>query len=176
MILRELYTIHCTCVCVCVCVRLCSPFPWLGGLKGHIVGSPDSASSLVRRQKHPPCCLVSFAVTPTYTAPSHSSQTQSNKRCSQSRLLNNQGRHPWRWAAVPWVLRTPICAVGWPCPACREVWQRDLTALLPCPRTRCHRGIIRADWVAPGRQQHRCSRWTISEDSPTKTGPTKGPC
>lgn len=38
------------------------------------------SSKLLLQQKHPSCCLVSFAVTPTSTAPSHGSRTQSNKR------------------------------------------------------------------------------------------------
>lgn len=50
-------------------------------MKGHTVSSPDSSSSLVRQQKCPSCCLVCFAVTPTSSAPSHSSQTQTNKPC-----------------------------------------------------------------------------------------------
>lgn len=66
-------------VLVCICVHLA--YSWHAGTKGHIVGSPDSSSSLARQQKHPSCCLVSFAVTPTSTAPSHSTKTQMNKHC-----------------------------------------------------------------------------------------------
>lgn len=122
------------------------------------------------------CCLVSFTVTPTHPPLHHATAKHKwTNAVRQSWLLNNQGRHPWRLAALPWVFRTPSCARGWPCPACREVWQRDLTALLPCPRTRCHWGIIRAEWVVSSHQLHGPC-WTMRKSFPTKRLPTKGVC
>lgn len=116
--------------------------------------------------------VVWLATLPPHPPPLHHNAAKHKwtNTFSQSRLLNNQGRHPRRWAVLPWRFRTPGCAMGWPCPACREVWQRDLSALLPCPRTRCHCGIIEADRVAPGLHKHRGPHRTIRKNFSTKRG------
>lgn len=124
--------------------------------KAGTIISTDVSAPLMRQQK---CCWISFCFNPPPAPPPplappvlHHTAAK-HKRTDpvrHTRLLNNWGRHPWRVAALPWFFRTPSCARGWPCPACREVWQRDLTVLLPWPWTR---RTTRKEWAVGGHRQ-----------------------